>query len=544
MNLDFNNIDHNISIVISSCLLNQGKFNCLIEVINNLKYFLPNSEIIIGFDNIGPNDFQQKLLNEYTNIIYFIHTKGLGFSYNEGIRLSKQNIILQIEDDWIIDNKYLKTEKDVKILLLKCCKILSMNEISCVKLDGGMFDEIGGSDGYPLGWVRHQYKDEFIYYEYNLPTKEEMKNNWWLHYAFSNHPHLKLKNCVIKYPYPENIDPGTLENEYSTNWILLLNPIYYVPINEESIRICGITNPDKNIYKMVEVILLIPNSAYIFIKEYLDIFILKCEFKYILFDDSNGEEYDIEQTADYIKENIYIYVSCRIFSLSITNSDNNIGLLNTESYDRHINQYGNKSIRNLAHNQKISFLIEYSEENINNLKTQNEFNNIKIFFCPATVLNNEIHNYEKTLNITSLNCNKYFERRYKIIEKIKNNNIDIQNINLFGENRDNILMRSKIFLNIHSFDNYDILEQTKINRLIYNKVIVISENGNKIKDTFIEKYIIHCDYNNLVEKTIDVINNYEYYYNLLFNDFNVDEINNYYETYYSIFFKYLYKTCV
>ena len=293
---------------------------------------------------------------------------------------------------------------------------------------------------------------------------------------------------------------------------------------------------------MVEIYLLIPNSIYIFIKEYLDIFILNYGFKYIMFDAHKGEEYNIEQTEYYSKDAIYIYVSCKICSSSITNKDNNIGLLNTESYDRHINQYGQRSIIKLVKNNKISFLLEYSEENIIRLKEHEEFRNIPIYFCPATILNTELFNYEKTLQITSLNCNKYFERRYKIIEQLANKNIDITNLNVFSESRDNVLMRSRVFVNIHSYDDYDILEQTKINRLIYNKVIIVSENGAKIKDTYIQKYIIHCDYNDLVDKAIDVINNYEKYYNMLFNDFNINEIQNYYNTYYEQLMREINKT--
>jgi hypothetical protein len=251
MNKD--NINDNVSVVISSCLVNSGKFNCLHNVIDNLRYFLPDIEIIIGFDKVGPNNDQKEILNSYTNLVYFTHAKGLGFSFNEGSRLSKHKIVLQIEDDWIISNRYLENSNDVKILLFNCYLVLNKykNTHACVRLDGGMFDEIGGSDGYPLGSVKHQYNNKFIYYEYNLPTEQQMNDNWWLHYAFSNHPHLKFKNTTLSNPYPEDIDPGSLENTYSVEWILKNYPIFYIPINEESIKVCGITNPDKNIFKHI-----------------------------------------------------------------------------------------------------------------------------------------------------------------------------------------------------------------------------------------------------------------------------------------------------
>jgi len=166
------NIDEYVSIIISSCLINQGKFDCLQKVISNLQFFLPKSEIIIGFDKVGPNNQQKELLDSYSNVQHFTHTKGLGFSFNEGNRISKNNIIIQTEDDWIIDNKYLTTENDFKILIFNCFLVLNYDNLSCIRLDGGMFDEIGGSNGYPLGWTKHNYKNKFNYYRYNLPTKE------------------------------------------------------------------------------------------------------------------------------------------------------------------------------------------------------------------------------------------------------------------------------------------------------------------------------------------------------------------------------------
>ena len=240
-----------ISIVISSCLINQGKFDCLHRVIENLKYFLPNSDIVIGFDKVGPNELQKEVLNNYNNTSYFIHSKGLGYSFNQGNKLCKHDIILQTEDDWIIDNKYLITENDVKTLLFNCCLVLNKYKKSCVRLDGGMFDEIGGSDGYPLGWIKHKYENKFFYYEYNLPNEEQIYSNFWLKYAFSNHPHLKFKNMTLENPYPEDIDPGQTENNYAIEWILNSNPIFYVPINEISIQVAGWTNPDKNIFKHI-----------------------------------------------------------------------------------------------------------------------------------------------------------------------------------------------------------------------------------------------------------------------------------------------------
>lgn len=246
------NIDSNISVVISSCLLIDGKFTCLLKVLDNITYFLPASEIIIGFDKKGPNEYQENILEKYNKLFYFTHNKGLGHTFNYGNQIANYEIILQIEDDWIIDNKYINESGEFTNLLYRGFLILNKYKTCCVRLDGGMFDEIGGSNGYPLGWKTYKYNDEFHYYEFNLPTERQMELNFWLHYAFCNHPHLKFKTITLSHNYPENVNPSILENSYSVKWILNEYNIFYVPINLESLKDgYGVNNPDKNIFKHI-----------------------------------------------------------------------------------------------------------------------------------------------------------------------------------------------------------------------------------------------------------------------------------------------------
>ncbi len=244
------NIDENITVVIASCLIHPEKFNCLLESIESIRVFLPKSEIIVGFDNTGPNDTHTNALNKYDKLFYFTHKRGLGHTFNYGNQIATNNIILQTEDDWIIQNKYMKVEEDFKTLIFQAFQVLMKDNKSCVRLDGGMFDEVGGSESYQLGWDGHVLNDKH-YYSFVLPSKKQMEENVWLHYAFCNHPHLKLKTTTTENPYPEYVSPGELENSYSVEWISKKFNIYYVPINEESIKIHGITNPDKNIFKHI-----------------------------------------------------------------------------------------------------------------------------------------------------------------------------------------------------------------------------------------------------------------------------------------------------
>ena len=248
--INIDNIDQNISVVISSCMVDINRKYCLFRTVKNILFYLPNSEIIICFDKKGLN-IDEFIENKITNIKLINHDRGLGHSFNYGSQVSKNNIILQIEDDWIIQNKNILNKTDFKNLLFKCLLVLKEDKQSCVRLDGAMFDEIGGSNSYQNGYTALT-NDKFNYYKYNLPTKQQMDNNFWLHYAFCNHPHLKLKENVIKNPYPELCNPGELENKYSTEWILKRNNVYFVPINDECIYPLGtMGSGNRNIFKHI-----------------------------------------------------------------------------------------------------------------------------------------------------------------------------------------------------------------------------------------------------------------------------------------------------
>lgn len=57
-------------------------------------------------------------------------------------------------------------------------------------------------------------------------------------------------------------------------------------------------------------------------------------------------------------------------------------------------------------------------------------------------------------------------------------------------------------------------------------MIVISDIKEDIENHYLSKYMIFVDYNDIVNKVIDVLNNYETYYNKLFSEFDFKEIEN------------------
>jgi hypothetical protein len=168
-------------------------------------------------------------------------------------------------------------------------------------------------------------------------------------------------------------------------------------------------------------------------------------------------------------------------------------------------------------------ILDYSYANTNILNKL-----IKTNYIPYQVNKEEIFDYEKTIDFVT--CCSWNERIMTIYNNIKekyDNSYSIGNPTLWGKERDDILFRSKVLVNIHHrYKDYFILEEIRIIRCILNKIIVVSEKSMDFEDFPLKKYMIFVDYDNLISKTDEILQNYNYYYNLLFNDYDINKIDN------------------
>ena len=168
-----------------------------------------------------------------------------------------------------------------------------------------------------------------------------------------------------------------------------------------------------------------------------------------------------------------------------------------------------KYFRNLNINLKI---IDYSEENIP--YHQNIYKNS---FLLSPIF---IYDFKKIKNIDvlSINNNDY---RKSVLNKINlNNKYNIEFINnTYGVERDNLYNRTKVYINIHCSSKHNTMELIRIINLLYNNVIVITQKSIFDKLLFVKNNLIICNNDEELEKyTIDILDNYKYYYNLFFNN--------------------------
>jgi hypothetical protein len=172
------------------------------------------------------------------------------------------------------------------------------------------------------------------------------------------------------------------------------------------------------------------------------------------------------------------------------------------------------SLKNVDKNVNI---IDYSEENIPFYKSlYNAF-----LFPPYYEYTNNI--YYKNIDIISLinnNFRKNIINNLNINKKYKLLLID----NCYGKERDEFYCKSKIYINIHCSNSHNTMELIRIINLIMKKVIVITINSINSDLLFIKNNIIICnDINNLSNLIDEVLNNYDFYYNKIFNNFNNEE---------------------
>ena len=164
-------------------------------------------------------------------------------------------------------------------------------------------------------------------------------------------------------------------------------------------------------------------------------------------------------------------------------------------------------------------LLDYSYENV---KILNE-NGIKSTYLSYKEYKPEIFNFEKIYDVAIIglnlkNKNKQNTQRNKIYHLLKEKGIKINNICGFDlDDRDIPLFQHKILLNIHFNENYKIYEEMRCTRCTLNNMIVITEESDNLSEYMYYDKIIEVKYEEIVDKTIEVLENYDYYYKKLFN---------------------------
>lgn len=259
-------------------------------------------------------------------------------------------------------------------------------------------------------------------------------------------------------------------------------------------------------------IIICNKNSYKYFEDYIMSIVNLIKAEVVLFD------YNINLSFSINKNYIFMQnVNNNFFLENNNNSNNNFFLINTEQL----------SVENLKKQinglNKNIIIIDYS---IANFKYYDE--SFTKFLLPYQVNQNEIINESKINDICLIGTEGNIpSNRQNIINLLKEKNIFVDIVSGFGKERDDKLFKYKIILNIEYIsDKYKIFESFRCDRCVYNKMIVISDMKEDIEKHHLYEYVIFVNYDKIVEKVIEILNDYETCHHKLFSNFNLKEIED------------------
>ena len=148
---------------------------------------------------------------------------------------------------------------------------------------------------------------------------------------------------------------------------------------------------------------------------------------------------------------------------------------------------------------------DYSPQNIRELKRLNICNAIHCSIGYNKTLEYQLRVENKDIDVLfygSLN-----ERRIRILNELARHGVRVKHLyDVYGQDRDKFIARSKIVLNVHYYET-SIFEIIRVSYLLANKKFVITEAGNDLEmEMKYRKGAVFCNYKDLVAACLHFLN--------------------------------------
>jgi hypothetical protein len=209
-------MQENLSVVIASCLVKKIRENYLERTIACLRHELPGAEILVAFDKVGKDHLD--------GCQCYTHNCGLGGSFNWGLTHATHDIVLQMEDDWLL-------ETGIAPQLYTWIRL--------VRQHSGIFSLMARDPAiWRPGTIQQAYEDRpyLILNKPRVPDHWPVPTEWnWNIYFYSNHPHLKQRRLHLDPdllgPYIENQPPDRVEINMCHRYLNSIQPVFTVSKN-------------------------------------------------------------------------------------------------------------------------------------------------------------------------------------------------------------------------------------------------------------------------------------------------------------------------
>lgn len=170
--------------------------------------------------------------------------------------------------------------------------------------------------------------------------------------------------------------------------------------------------------------------------------------------------------------------------------------------------------------KKLDGVVDYSLMNINNINSKLEFSDFIKKTCYVSPLLYEINfdNDNKT-DIITLFSNNSPQRRTNIQNELTKLDIFYHNINNCFSKQQLLTLynTTKIMVNVHQTDHHRTFEELRVLPALLNGVLIISEEVPYKEFIPYHEYIIWVKYDDIIAMTNQVSNNYNLFYETIFN---------------------------
>lgn len=222
----------------------------------------------------------------------------------------------------------------------------------------------------------------------------------------------------------------------------------------------------------------------------------------------NGINSEITNTVS--KNNLmdlYIIFGMNNFTSSIVPHNYIVYQLEQSNANNQSNWFVNKYIEYMKNAIEI---WDYSLINYQNLK---KYGIEKVKYVPLQYMSCDDHHWiSKKKDIDVLFYGSMNQYRQSVIDQFKHSHLNLViKTNIWSDERDDLISRSKIIINIHYYQP-SILETARLSYLLSNNCVVVSEHSSDpILDRYYDTFVCFSDGNNMALKCQEVIDHYDMY---------------------------------
>lgn len=189
------------------------------------------------------------------------------------------------------------------------------------------------------------------------------------------------------------------------------------------------------------------------------------------------------------------------------------------------------NIEELSKLNSSHIIIDYSLPNVVNVKESNLFSDFSkkhIYIAPTIYKNIQIQNLNRNINSLTTFINVKEPRRNKLLSDISNSTLIHKNINNCFTKKElqDLYQNTKVLINIRQTPHRCTFEELRCLPALQNGVIIVSE---KVPLTEIIPYkdlIIWCHFDEIINKTQYILENYEEYFQKIFTKENIQLLQN------------------